>query len=181
MSRFPALLLLAFITMHAAESVPLPRENLLLRSATAGHAVPVRTAADWLVRRSEIVRGMEAIMGPFPGTASGKRVALDVRLEEETDRGTYVVRRITFQSEPGSRTPAYLCIPKAALAPDAQPFPAVLCLHPTDNVTGVGVVVGLGATKYPPYASELAARGYVTIAPAYPHLAGYTPDLAALG
>ncbi len=42
-------------------------------------------------------------------------------------------------------------------------------------------MVGLGATKYPPYASELAARGYVTIAPAYPHLAGYAPDLAALG
>jgi dienelactone hydrolase len=42
-------------------------------------------------------------------------------------------------------------------------------------------VVGLGATKYPPYASELAALGYVTIAPAYPQLAGYTPDLAALG
>ena len=171
----------------AAEPARLPRENLLLRRDASGATVPVRTTAEWPQRRAEIVRGMETVMGTYPGATSLKRVPLDVRVEEEIDRGAYVLRRITYQSEPGSRTPAFLCIPKAALAGNtttsasARPFPAVLCLHPTDQTTGAGVVVGLGGKPNRQYASELATRGYVTIAPAYPHLAGYAPDLPALG
>jgi dienelactone hydrolase len=146
----------------------------------------VRTPADWLQRRAEIVRGMETVMGAFPGatsaTTNGKRPPLHVRVEEEADLGSYVRRRITFQSEPGNRVPAYLCIPKAALTTDAaRKFSAVLCLHPTDNAVGCGVVVGLGTRPNRAYASELAARGFVTLAPNYPHLAGYAPDLRALG
>ena len=59
--------------------------------------------------------------------------------------------------------------------------PAVLCLHPTDNSVGHGVVVGLGGKANRQYASELAERGYVTLAPSYPLLAKYQPDLKALG
>lgn len=131
--------------------------------------------------RLATVAAMESIMGAFPGRDSVKIVNLDVIVEEETDRGSYVLRRISYRSEPGSRTPAYLCIPKAALAATAPVFPAVLCLHPTDTAVGAGVVVGLGSRPNRAYAAELAARGFVTIAPAYPHLAGYAPDLAGLG
>ena len=49
---------------------------------------------------------------------------------------------------------------------------------------GHKVVVGLGGESYArraSYASELAERGFVTLAPAYPLLANYQPDLAALG
>ena len=177
-----ALAALAVSVVTGAGELPrLPRDNLLVYRAAPGATVPVRTTADWQQRRAEIIRGMEAVMGPFPGATSAKRVALDVRIEEEIDRDTYVVRRITYQSEPGSRTPAFLCVPKAALAPHAPTFPAVLCLHPTDQTAGAGVVVGLGGKANRHYASELAARGYVTIAPAYPHLAGYAPDLKGLG
>jgi dienelactone hydrolase len=165
----------------AAEPARLPRENLLVYRATSGAAVPVRNQGDWQRRRTDLVRGMEAVMGPFPGAAPAKSVDLDVRVEEEIDRDTYVIRRISYQSEPGSRTPAYLCVPKAALAAHARTFPAVLCLHPTDQTAGAGVVVGLGGKPNRQYASELAARGYVAIAPAYPHLAGYAPDLKGLG
>ena len=164
----------------AAEPARLPRENLLVYRAATGATVPVRNQGDWQRRRADIVRGMEAVMGPFPGAASPKSIELDVRVEEEIDRDTYVVRRISYQSEPGSRTPAYLCVPKAALASHAT-FPAVLCLHPTDQTAGAGVVVGLGGKPNRQYASELAARGYVAIAPAYPHLANYAPDLKGLG
>jgi dienelactone hydrolase len=97
------------------------------------------------------------------------------------DCGTYVRRLISYASEPGSRVPAYLCIPKAALAVNAEPVPAVLCLHGTDNVVGHGIVVGLGTRPNRQYASELAERGYVTLAPNYPLLAKYQPDIAALG
>jgi hypothetical protein len=57
----------------------------------------------------------------------------------------------------------------------------VLCLHGTNNVIGHGVVVGLGDVKNRAYAMELAQRGYVTLAPNYPLLAKYQPDLKKLG
>jgi dienelactone hydrolase len=42
-------------------------------------------------------------------------------------------------------------------------------------------VVGLGGRPNRQYAAELAERGYVTLAPSYPLLAGYQPDWRALG
>jgi lysophospholipase L1-like esterase len=54
-------------------------------------------------------------------------------------------------------------------------------LHGTDNTVGNGVVVGLGSRPNRSYASELAERGYVTLAPNYPLLAKYQPDIRALG
>jgi dienelactone hydrolase len=91
-----------------------------------------------------------------------------------------VRRLITYAAEPGGRTPAYLCIPKAALNGKSV-VPGVLCLHPTENKIGHKVVVGLGGKENRQYASELAERGFVTIAPSYPLLANYQPDLKALG
>lgn len=118
-------------------------------------------------------------MGPFPGPE--KRVALDVRVEEESETNGIVRRQISYQSEPGSRVPAYLLIPKDALiAPAARTFPAVLALHQT-HPAGRRVVVGLGNSPDDEYGLELARRGYVVLAPPYPHLADYTPDLKGLG
>jgi hypothetical protein len=57
----------------------------------------------------------------------------------------------------------------------------VLCLHPTENVIGHKVVVGLGGKPNRQYAAELAERGFVTLAPSYPLLANYQPDLKSLG
>ena len=153
----------------------------LLFCTVAGAADPIPAAAPWPVRRAAIVQAFESVAGPFPGANSPKRVPLDLRIEEETDRGTYLLRRITYQSETGSRTPAYLCLPKRALTAAPGSVPAVLCLHPTDDEVGAGVTVGLSKKPNRSYAAELAERGYITIAPAYPHLAGYAPDLTGLG
>ncbi len=87
---------------------------------------------------------------------------------------------ISYQSEPGCRTPAYLCIPDEVLA-GKRIARAVLCLHPTDARVGHQVVVGLGGREGRQYASELAERGFVTLSPAYPHLANYWPNLGKLG
>jgi hypothetical protein len=103
-----------------------------------------------------------------------------MKIEEEVDCGSYVRRLVTYASEPESRVPAYLLIPKNVLA-GQQKAPAALCLHGTDTVVGHGVVVGLGAKANRAYAAELAERGYVTLAPSYPLLAKYQPDLAKLG
>ena len=153
------------------------RNLLTFRDADGEH--PVTTPAQWKIRRRAIREAVQSIMGPLPGAA--KKVPLDVKLEDETDCGSYVRRRITYSSEPGSRVPAFLLIPKAVLGASSAKAPAVLCLHPTDNTAGNKVVVGLGGKGNRQYAAELAERGFVTLAPAYPLLADYQPDVVTLG
>ena len=157
----------------------LPRDNLLVYRRPDNTVVPVQSKTDWLRRRTEIRRGMQAVMGNLPGDE--KHCPLDMRIEEETDCGSYVRRLITYASEPGGRVPAYLLIPKRLLEQPGRRAPGILCLHPTDNNVGHGVVVGLGGRANRQYASELAERGYVTLAPSYPLLANYQPDIKALG
>jgi hypothetical protein len=169
---------LAAATVAADPQPRLPRDNLLVYRGRDGKPVPVKTPADWAKRRAEIVRGMESVMGKLPGDR--KRCPVDVKTEEEVDCGIHVRRLITYASEPGSRVPAYLLIPKDVLA-GKKKVPAVLCLHGTDNVIGHGTVVGLGKRPNRGYALELAQRGYVTLAPNYPLLAKYQPDLKKLG
>lgn len=156
----------------------LPRDKLLVYRGSDGNPVAAKTPADWAKRRAEIVRGMESVMGKLPGDR--KRCPLDPKMEEEVDGGTYVRRLITYASEPDSRVPAYLLIPKDVLK-EKKKVPAVLCLHGTDNMVGHGTVVGLGTRPNRSYAKELAERGYVTLAPNYPLLAKYQPDLQKLG
>jgi hypothetical protein len=131
-----------------------------------GGPAPVRTTDDWARRREEVLAGMQAVMGRLPGDE--KQCPLDMRVEEEADCGTYLRRLVTYASEPGSRVPAYLLVPKAALRSEGERFPAVLCLHGTDDVVGHGTVVGLGGKPNRQYAAELAERGYVALAPSYP-------------
>ena len=157
----------------------LPRDNLLAYRGQDDQPLPVRNRGDWLRRRDEILAGAAAVMGRLPGRE--KRCPLDVKLVEEVDRGSYVRRALTYASEPGSRVPAYLLIPKAVLSRGARSTRGVLCLHGTDDVVGNGTVVGLGGRQNRAYAWELTERGYVTLAPSYPLLAGYQPDLKALG
>lgn len=168
-------LLLTALQLQALER--LPRDELLRYHKTDGSVATATTPAEWELRRAEIIKGMEAVMGPFPGKE--KHCPLDVQVQEETDCGSYTRKLITYAAEPGGRVPAYLCVPKTATV--EHPAPAVLCLHPTDNVNGHKVVVGLGGKANRQYASELAERGYVTLSPAYVQLANYNPDLKALG
>ena len=183
----PALLLAAVLTLSActparvdlpAAPARLSRTSLRQYRGPAGELLPVETTDDWLKRRAEIRRGAEAVMGTLPGQE--KRCPLEMKVLEEVDCGSYVRRLITYASEPGGRVPAYLCIPKTVLQGGGQ-APAVLCLHGTDQTVGHGVVVGLGGKPNRQYAVELAERGYVTLAPNYPLMAKYQPDLAALG
>ncbi len=157
----------------------LPRDRLLVYRGPNNEPLPVRTKEDWAKRKEEILQGMQSVMGRLPGPE--KRCPLDVKVEDEVDCGSYVRRFITYASEPGSRVPAYLLIPKSALQDGGPSAPAALCLHGTDNEVGHGIVVGLGNRPNRQYASELAERGYVTLAPNYPLLAKYQPDIKALG
>lgn len=151
--------------------------DVLLYRDADGVIRPVQSAQDWELRRQEIVRGMQTVMGPLPTRSP---LPLDIQVLEEVDMSRYRRQLITFQTDSETRTPAYLCIPKHSSEAEKR-FPAVLCLHPTDNLVGHQVVVGLAGKPGRQYAAELAERGYVTLAPAYPHLANYWPNLGRLG
>src|SRR5687768_10912897 len=169
------------LNFRAAAQSPaarLDRQNLLLYMEATGQPAPVRSVRDWLRRRAGILQGMQEVMGPLPGKE--KICPLDMRVEEEADAGSHVRRLITYAAEPGGRVPAYLLIPKTALSSNRR-VRAVLCLHPTDHKIGHKVVVGLGGLPNRLYAVELAERGYVTLAPSYPLLANYQPNIKELG
>ena len=171
-------LLLSCSPSAIGASIRLDRDNLLQYHDDSGQVRPVKTQQDWQKRRLEILERMQDVMGRLPD--DGRRVPLQIEVEESVDLGNYVRRLITYRSDPGSRTPAYLCIPKEVLS-GKNKAPAVLCLHPTDMKVGHKVVVGLGGKAGRGYASELAERGYVTLAPAYPQMANYWPKLGKLG
>lgn len=123
--------------------------------------------------RAELLSRMEIVMGKFPGAE--KKCPLDVQVTEEVDCGDHIRKFLTYQSEPGGRVPAYLLIPKPA--PKKGKAIGVLTLHQT-HAAGQKVVVGLGDSPNDEYALELVHRGFVCLAPAYPQLANYSPDLA---
>lgn len=171
-----------FAGAESLEGLPklrgLSRVDLLEVRTSDGSIRRAQNAQEWEARRAEARAGFLSVSGPLPDAS--KRCDLAVEVQEEADCGSYVRRLITYQSEPGSRVPAYLCIPKTLLT-EGKKAPAVLCLHPTENVIGHKVVVGLGGKPNRQYAVELAERGFVTLAPSYPLLANYQPDLKALG
>jgi hypothetical protein len=121
----------------------------------------IESTEQWESRiRPEILHRMQQVLGPLPGE---KRCPLDPKIEEEIDCGSYVRRFLTYRSEPGSRVPAYLLIPKTVLEGKHKAH-GVLCLHQTHSM-GQKVVVGLGNSPNDEYGVELVQRGFVCIAP----------------
>lgn len=117
---------------------------------------------------------LESIMGPFPDAA--RRVPVAWRVLSSTNGPGWVLQDIRFAADPGDEVPAWLLLPAAATTNTARAFPAVLALHQT-HAAGRNVVVGLGNSPDDEYGLELVQRGYVVLAPPYPHLADYAPDL----
>jgi dienelactone hydrolase len=130
----------------------------------AGQQHPVTRAEDWVVRRRHILAGMQEAMGPLPDRS--QLPPLDVRWNDGEEIVTDGVRRqtISFASGDGDRVAAYLYVPPHA---QGQRLPAMLALHQTSAI-GKGEVAGLGANKNQAYGAELAARGYIVLAPDYP-------------
>jgi dienelactone hydrolase len=137
--------------------------DLLAVKDAAGKTAPAKTPAEWEARRAHIRAALERVMGPLPNPA--KRVALDVKVLEETKlEGGLIRRKISYASDATDRVMAYLFIP--ASSPDKK-LPAMLCLHQTSRA-GKAEPSGLGGNPELKYALDLAQRGYVCIAPDYP-------------
>ncbi len=149
-----------------------------------GQTVPLATAREHGIRRQQILRQMEQVMGALPSSAI--RAPLDVRIESIEETEHYWRVKLSYTAETASagtaaadstpdRVPAYLLVPYQS----SEALPAMLCLHQTDFEFGKGSVCGLGgrATLY--YAHELAEAGYVCLAPDYPGFADYAYDFAS--
>ena len=148
--------------------------NLMVYRDRAGRDHPVKTAADWKIRRAHILGEMRMVMGPMP--SEKRRVALEVQVTEEVEGDKWVRRRLTYAPEAGDRVPAYLFIPKGLTGK----VPGVLCLHQTTGL-GKGEPAGVGGLPNLHYAQELAERGFVTLAPDYPNFGDYQLDPYAHG
>ena len=150
------------------------KQDLLHYLDARGERHAITTPAEWQQRRAHILANMQLVMGEMPDDS--RRVALDMRVLEETQTDKYLQRTITFAAEEGDRVPAYLLIPNGL----EGKAPGMLCLHPTTPI-GKRIVVGMGGKPNRAYAQELAERGYVTLAPDYPGYGDYEIDVYARG
>ncbi|MEW4526896.1 alpha/beta fold hydrolase [Maioricimonas sp. JC845] len=157
------LALFAGSRLPAAEPTgEVPHQRLLFYTDDAGNEQPVRTKADWEIRRRQILQGMQEATGPLP--SRDNLTSLDIEVLETVPGDGYERQTIRFTPEQGDRLTAYLYIPKGASADD--PRPGIVALHPTHRI-GKGVVDGQSERPNRAYGKELAERGYVVIAPDY--------------
>jgi hypothetical protein len=160
------------VPVHAGTVPPQypDKARLLVYRDKDGEEHPVKTPADWKIRRQHILANMQLAMGALPDVK--KKVPLDVKVLEEEKTDKYTRKLISFATDKTDRVSAYLFIPKEVKGK----VPGVLCLHPTEKNLGKKVVAGLGGKPHRQYAVELAERGYVTIAPDYVGMGGYDYD-----
>src|SRR4051812_22916311 len=164
-----SLLLLCGPSQPANKPITYPEhQNLRYYLDSRGKKQPIKTPADWEIRRKHILANMQLVMGEVPG--GGKRVPLSVQSVEEVQIGKLIRRKITYQSEPTDRVGAYLFLPASG-----RVVPAVLCLHQTTPI-GKAEPAGLGGDPNLHYAMELAERGFTTLAPDYPNFGDYKFD-----
>lgn len=165
-----AIVALLAILHPAPAAEPSPRypnhQDLTFYLDSTGKKQPIKTPADWAVRRRHVLDGMQAVMGPLPGPE--RKAALDVKVTAEVKVGALVRRKLTFQSEPGVRVPAYLLMP----APDGKKRPAILVLQQTTKA-GKDEPVGISGRENMHIALHLAQRGFITLAPDYPSFGEY--------
>jgi pimeloyl-ACP methyl ester carboxylesterase len=159
----------------AAPSYP-DHTNLMVVRDASGQERPVKTPADWAIRRGHILAHLQEVMGPLPEKKPGE-TSLKVVSSRREPR--YLLQKVSIASEPGDRVPAWLLIPHSVAA-SKHGAPGMLCLHQTVAI-GKDEPAGLGTNPDLDYARELAERGYVTIAPDYPNFGEYKLDVYAKG
>ncbi len=141
-------------------------KDLMFYTNSAGRIRKVKSDRQWDIKRNQILDAMQMVMGRLPGTEA--KVPADMVILTEERVGDIRRLRITFASGQNDRIPAYLLIPGDL----KNPVPGILCLHQTTDI-GKGEPAGLGGNPDLHYALELAARGFVTLAPDYPGFGEY--------
>lgn len=170
---------LAVSALHAAGNPPFysDKDDLLYYQDQRGARHVVKTKGDWEKRRRHILANMELVMGVLPRI--DHQLPLQIEVLQEVRGDKYTWRRITYSAERGDRAYAYLYIPNG-LKPNRR-TPAIVSLHGTTYRRYVPTAEpSPGGDSQ--YAQELAARGYVVIAPDYVFLSpDYKTDPYAMG
>jgi len=167
---------LAALGMAQAAELPEPRakdhRRVLYYVDDAGREQPVKTTADWELRRRDIITGIEATMGALPDRSALGPVPFEVVPGSRTESDTFTREKLRIDVGDGDSVPAWLMVPKKT----AGRAPAVLALHQTNGALGKDEVAGLGGSANLHYGLELVQRGYVVLAPDYPTLGEYAYD-----
>ena len=141
----------------------------------------VTSAAEWPVRRVEILEYWHRVMGPWPEPVARPRL----EFSERQDRDGVTQHRIAVEVAPGVMQPGFLLLPPARFA---GPRPAVLVPFYAPEVsvayTGPRALAGQaarlfkdGVPAHRDFALQLARRGFVTLAIGTPGDDAYRPAL----
>jgi acetyl esterase/lipase len=175
-NRLLLVALSAFTLLAAAPKSSEYRDHsrLLVYLDDAGEQRPVKTPADWAIRRKHVLAGMQQAMGELPDLS--QQPPLDPRETERIEQDGVVRIKVSFATVDKDRVTAHLYLP-VDLKPGERRA-AMLALHPT-GAQGKDIVAGLGKANRG-YGLELAQRGYVVVAPDYPSFGELTDyDFAA--
>ncbi|MBD3674174.1 MAG: alpha/beta fold hydrolase [Planctomycetaceae bacterium] len=153
------LLLTQLVSPLSAQQVPAPTIDLL---ASDGDLPAVKSPQDWEHRKTHILEQMQKVMGPLPSPETPVPLSMEILERRQfPSANRWKIRYHT--DDPQAWVHAWLFLPRKV----KQPCPAVLCLHQTTRI-GKDEPAGLGGKENLHYASELAERGFVTLAPDYP-------------
>ncbi|MBI1324210.1 prolyl oligopeptidase family serine peptidase [bacterium] len=152
---------LIFAQVPALPGYPDHAKLLVVRDA-AGNESPVKSPADWAVRRAHIVSNFEKVAGKLPG--GERRVTLDVKVDATTDEGSYLRHHINYAVEPGDRATAWLLVPKDIKPGEKRA--GIVAIHQTTKI-GKDEPANVGGLSNLHYGAELARRGHVVICPDY--------------
>jgi len=149
-----------------AQSPPLPNypdhSKLLVVRDSTGQESPVKSTADWAVRRAHILANFEKVAGKLPG--GERRVPLDLKIDSTSDEGKYLRHHVTYAVEPGDRATAWLLVPKDVKPGDRRI--GIVAIHQTTKI-GKDEPANVGGLSNLHYGVELARRGHVVICPDY--------------
>ncbi|ADV61039.1 dipeptidylaminopeptidase/acylaminoacyl-peptidase [Isosphaera pallida ATCC 43644] len=166
------------------------RPDLVIDSQ--GNTRALRNRDEWNERRQRIREAMQQVMGPLPVEGPCRQGPLNTTIlqREEVEHDGIPIRRtlLTYAPDPGPAGDSKpVAVPAWLLEPlDCQDRskptrrPAMLALHQTIRI-GKDEPVGLGDHPNRRYGVELAARGFVVLAPDYPGFGAHRVDPYALG
>lgn len=127
---------------------------------------PVKSSGDWPRRRTEILRQWNDLMGPWPPILKTPKV----EILSETNRETFIQRRVRLETSSGQTGEGWLLLPEGE-----GPFPAALVVYYEPETS-----VGLNPKQpFRDYALQLTRRGFVTLSIGTPGGNAWKPDLGS--
>lgn len=108
----------------------------------------VATAAEWKIRRTELLVEWQQMLGAWPPLITNP----EVTILESKQREDFLQHKIRFKWTPKEETTGYLLLPEGK-----GPFPGVICVY-YEPETGIGL-----GKEYRDFAYQLTKRGFATL------------------